>query len=54
MSAVTGASKNALPALRQKDKKQAISNEFSNKNLRKILKMAVLSDLTFFQILSGF
>ena len=54
MSAVTGASKNALPTLRQKGKKLAISNDFSNKNLRKILEMAISSDLTLFQILSGF
>ena len=46
--------KNALPMLRQRGKKQAISNEFSNKFIRKILEMAFSSDLTQIQNLSGF
>ena len=46
--------KNALPMLRHRGKKQAISNDFSNKNLRKILEMAISSDLTQIQNLCGF
>jgi len=46
MSAVTGTQKNALPRLRHRGKKYAISNDFSNKNFRKILEIANFADMT--------